>query len=322
MKDGLNVAIKELIQSDPVLRKKIKVVFLDDGGDQNVAQENARKLLYEHGAQILVGCVGERTCTVVDQIARTAQVPIIGAINSNDALCKQGAAAYCLHSSYIDEAKVIGEHLRTLGINRLRLWVSQEYYSYQLRVADQFKSQGIGTEIVKFTGLSSALPPLQRSVEQSGIANILLLSADDAEMAVRFIRDKYPQSMVGAFSSIEPYRWLPKAKGAAVGVFLTHSIPDPDIAKLNLVRRYQLAMMKYSEFNLPFDHIQLEMYLAGKLLGALFQRGNFSGKAIASSLLRLAVPVDEFVISFGETGHMLQAPINLSVVGRNGQLQQ
>src|SRR5574343_479090 len=126
VKDGINAALQEAIRRDPTLKSRIRLEILDDAGDPQKADENAKKLITQLNAQVLIGCVGERICASVERVAVQAGVPLLGLVNANDDVCKAGSLAYWLHASYADEAESISKQLKSQGIKRVHLWVSPE----------------------------------------------------------------------------------------------------------------------------------------------------------------------------------------------------
>lgn len=322
VRDGINVALQEAVLADPSLKPLLRFEVLDDAGDPKLAAQNAKKLVSQFNAQVLVGCVGERLCATVEQVARQSEVPLLGLVNANDEICRPGSSAYCLHNAYAEEASAIARQLVAQGMKRIHLLVSAELTPYQAKVIGNLEGVGLAVNAHKFDAIRANVPSFLAASGRADQAVLMLLNNSDAVEAIKLLRQSHSGGLVGAFSSIEPHRWLQQTQGISTGVIMANTMPNPDLDRTRLVKRYQSALTDHSQFNLPYTHAQLEMYVAGRLLANYARQGYVSKQAIAQALQKNKLQVDEVTVSFKGQMRTLELPINLNIVSRSGVLIQ
>lgn len=322
VKDGLNAAFLEAVRNDNSLKKQMRLEFLDDGGDPQRAEQNVRILIEKVNVDVLVGCVGEAVCAAMEKIASRNRVPLLGVIKANVDVCRDGAWAYCFHASYRDEAEAISRQLKTQGIRRAQLWVSPELEGYQSRVIDTLKNESLAVATYIFDSAKKDSRSFRLSGEKNDEAFLLLLNTQDAVAFHSIVRQARSSSPVGAFSSIEPYRWLQKTQGIPSGVFVTHSMPNPDLGLTRLAKRYLAAMSEFSEFNLPYEHAQVETYVVGRMLIQMLRQGRINRQSLARAIAGTKMEIDDLVVDFRNGNRALKEAVNLSIVARNGVLIQ
>lgn len=315
VQDGLRGALQEAAASDPALRKRIRLEILDDQGDPATAAKNAEKLITQNQVQALAGCVGEAVCAAVEAVARRHQVPLLGLIHANDEVCREKSLAFCFHDAYRDEADAIARQLKTLGTRQVHLWVSESLARYETRVVAAFTAHNL-TVVSHRSGKDQPIAQAGKPDE----AHVLFLNNQDAVATTHRLRQTLPTALIGAFSSIEPFRWLQKTQGVSAGVLVAHTLPNPDLGKSRLTKAYQKAMAEFSTFNLPYEYAQLEIYLVGRLLGNLARQGITDKQALARAISQNDYRIDDVDIAFANGKRTLSLPVGLSVVGRNGVL--
>lgn len=318
VQDGLQGALMEAMASDPALRKRIKLEILDDQGDPAIAARNAEKLITQNQVQGLAGCVGEAVCAAVEAVARRHQVPLLGLVHANDEICREKSLAFCFHDSYSDEADAIARQLRTLGTRLVHLWVSESLTRYETRVIAAFTARNLAVVSHRpGKDLPNANTVLADKPDE---AHVLFLNNEEAVTMTRRLRQGLPTALIGAFSSIEPFKWLQKTQGLSSGILIAHTLPNPDLGKSRLAKAYQKAMAEFSTFNLPYEYAQLEIYLVGRLLGHLARQGVADKQALARAIGQNDYRIDDVDIAFANGKRTLSLPVGLSVVGRNGVL--
>jgi ABC-type branched-subunit amino acid transport system substrate-binding protein len=315
VQDGLRGALLEAAASDPDLRKRIRLEILDDQGDPVTAARNAEKLISQNQVQALAGCVGEAVCAAVEAVARRHQVPLLGLVHANDEVCREKSLAFCFHDSYSDEADAIARQLKTLGTSLVHLWVSDSLARYETRVSAAFTARNLAV-VAHRPGKDQPKAQADKLDE----AYVLLLNNEDAVTTTRRLRQVVPSALIGAFSSIEPFKWLQKTQGLSSGVLVAHTLPNPDLGKSRLTKAYQKAMAEFSTFNLPYEYAQLESYLVGRLLSNLARQGIADKQALIRAISQNEHRIDDVDIAYANGKRTLSLPVGLSVVGRNGVL--
>lgn len=317
VQDGLQVA---LMEAGPGLRKRIRLDILDDRGDPATAARNAEKLITQGQAQVLAGCVGEAVCAAVEAVARRHQVPLLGAVQANAAVCREKSLAFCFHTPYAAEAEAIARQLKTLGARVVYLWLSEELAGYAPDVAAVFVAHNLAVSQYRPAKAPSGTKPFPATANRPDEAHVFFLNNADAVAASRTLRQRQPGALAAALSSVEPFRWLQQTQGISTGMLVAHSMPNPDLAKSRLTKAYQKAIASFSAFNLPYEYSQLEIYLVGRLLTQLADRGIADKQAVARALGENEYRIDDFAIAFPNGRRTLSVPVGLSVVSRNGVL--
>lgn len=317
LQDGLQVA---LMEASPTLRKRIRLDILDDRGDPATAARNAEKLITQGQAQVLAGCVGEAVCAAVEAVARRHQVPLLGAVNANAEVCRDKSLAFCFHTSYAAEAEAIARQLKTLGARVVYLWISEELAGYAPDVLAVFGAHNLAVSQYRPGKTPPGTPPFPAAANRPDEAHVFFLNNADAVAASRSLRQRQPGALAAALSSVEPFRWLQQTQGISTGMLVAHSMPNPDLAKSRLTKAYQKAIASFAAFNLPYEYTQLEIYLVGRLLTHLVDRGIADKQALARALGQNEYRIDDFAVSFPNGRRTLSVPVGLSVVSRNGVL--
>lgn len=318
VQDGLQVALHEAVAGAPTLRKRIRLEILDDRGEPATAAANAEKLITQGQAQVLAGCVGEAVCAAVEAVARRHQVPLLGLVHANDEVCRDKSLAFCFHNAYSDEADAIARQLKTLGTRVVHLWISESLTRYDARVGAAFTARNLAVLIHRpGKDAPNANTPLSDKPDE---AHVLFLNNEEAVATIRLLRQRLPTALTGAFSSIEPFKWLQKTQGLSSGVLIAHTMPNPDLGKSRLAKAYQNAMAEFSTFNLPYEYAQLEIYVVGRLLANLARQGMADKQALARAVSQNDYRIDDVDIAFANGKRSLSLPVGLSVVGRNGVL--
>lgn len=316
VQDGLQVA---LMEAGPGLRKRIRLELMDDGGDPATAARNAERLIVQGQVQALVGCVGEAACAAVEAVARRHQVPLLGAVNANAAVCREKSLAFCFHTPYAAEAEAIARQLGTLGARSVHLWLSEELAGYAPDVAAVFEAHKLAVSRHQ-PGKAAGTPAFPGATGRPDEAHVFFLNNADAVAASRSLRQRQPGALAAALSTVEPFRWLQQTQGISTGMLVAHSMPNPDLAKSRLAKAYQKAISSFATFNLPYEYSQLEIYLVGRLLTQLAERGIADRQALARALVQNEYHIDDFTVAFPNGRRTLSVPVGLSVVSRNGVL--
>jgi len=320
VKDGLAVALKDAAGADASLRKRIKLEILDDKGDPATAASNAEKLITAGRAQAIVGCVGGAVCAAVEAVARRHQVPLIGVINASDEVCREKSSAFCFHNAYLEEAEAIARQLETLRTRVVHLWLSEEFAAYEARIVSAFASRHQTVSVFRPGKVAAGMKNPAAAPGRPDEAHVFFLNNADAIAATHALRQRQPTAVIGLLSTVEPIGWLKKTQGLSAGVLVAHTMPNPDIPKSRLAKAYQKAISDFSEFNLPYEFAQLEMYLVGRLLATLVRQGMADKHALTKALSQNEYRIDDFDIVFPNGKRTLSIPVGLSVVGRNGVL--
>ncbi|MBX3603807.1 MAG: ABC transporter substrate-binding protein [Piscinibacter sp.] len=121
---GAELAFADIRAAGGVHGRTPRIVSLDDELKPDLAVANVEKLLGQHRAFGLFGCVGSATTAATARVLQQSGVPAFGGYAVADsAREKVKGSAYFLRTTSGREAQVLVQHLTTIGVSRIALAV-------------------------------------------------------------------------------------------------------------------------------------------------------------------------------------------------------
>jgi branched-chain amino acid transport system substrate-binding protein len=117
---GAGLAFAKLNKQGGIGGRAIRLESLDDGLNPEKAVANYTQLLANHNPVAFFGCVGSGTTAAAANILKESGAPLVGGYAVSDsARDKVGDSGYFVRATTGREAKVVVEHLTTLGVTRI-----------------------------------------------------------------------------------------------------------------------------------------------------------------------------------------------------------
>ena len=278
MKTGLETAFAEINATGGVGGRALRLISRDDGYEPKRAADNARALLEQDKAFLLIGCVGTPTAVEIMPVTNAAGVHFFGAFTGAGALrTPYNPLVVNLRASYGQEI----ERLITLlvdgrGLKKIACFYQDDAYG-------QAGLKALQIALKKRARLPVALGLYTRnSTDVSGALKSILPAEPEAVVMIgtygacaEFIRQARAAGLKeAAYCNISfvGTKALVEALGPeAEGVIISQVVPHPVGSAIPMVQAYRQALAKYAPGAAP-DWISLEGYLAGHLFAALVGR--------------------------------------------------
>lgn len=120
MLGGARLAFDNVNAQGGIAGRRIRLVSLDDELKPDLAVNNYRRLLDEHGALAFFGCVGSGTTAAAASVLKDSGAPAVGGYAVADAARERvRGSAYFIRAGTGREAQALVQHLTTIGITRI-----------------------------------------------------------------------------------------------------------------------------------------------------------------------------------------------------------
>ena len=270
MRTGLQTAFAEINDQGGVVGRKITLVTKDDGYEPTQAIANARALIQDEKAFLLIGGVGTPTASAIIPVCQEAQVPFIAPFTGAGALRNPvNPLIINLRASYGQEM----ERLAALLVDERK--VSKIACFYQNDGYGQAGLKGIETALTKrnltltatgtyernTTAVKTALLDIRKAAPE---AIIMVGTYKACAEFIKLARKLGLKDTLYCNISFVGTRALQSELGAeGEGVIISQVVPDPTETN-PATKAYRAALAKYQPAAAP-DWVSLEGYLAGRL---------------------------------------------------------
>ena len=271
MRTGLQAAFAEINDQGGIAGRKINLVTKDDGYEPTQAIANARALIQDEKAFLLIGGVGTPTASAIIPVCQESQVPFVAAFTGAGALRSPvNPLVINLRASYGQEM----ERLAALLVDERKI----------SKIACFHQNDGYGLAGLK--GIETALAKRNLTLAATGTYE---RNTTAVKTALLDIRKAAPDAivMVGTYKACAEFIKLARKLGLkdtlycnisfvgtralqtelgadGEGVIISQVVPDPTDTHLAATQPYRNALAKYAPGAQP-DWISLEGYLAGRL---------------------------------------------------------
>ncbi len=275
--DGAKLYFDTVNRRGGINGKRLELVVLDDEYSPDKAEENARRLINEHGVFALFACFGTGPALRAMPVALAADVPFFAPYTGADALREPpNANVFHLRASYSREIERIVEHLTMLGVKSIGV----------VHHADAFGEAGLqaARAALALRGLEPAVTaaidmtandasePARLVAEANPAALILVAAGRTPPMMIRALRETTAQPMLYGLSVISSSELVRTLGRDAHGLALAQVTPSPFRLDYPVVRDYRRDA---DSAGMEYSYAGLEGYLAAAVFSeALRQAGS------------------------------------------------
>ena len=307
--------------------RTIVLKTLDDGYEVERTVANVKTLIEQDRVFALFGLRGTAHTNAAAKIFVLAQVPLFATFSGARSL-REPFNRYIFHvrAGYSDETDKIFKQLSQLGLNRIGVFYQNDGYGKEGRAAAEqaVKKYGLaiaalGTVEPNSSDATSAVAAIARIQPQ---AIVMYASYKASAEFVRGMRaaQSYAQfmnlSIVGATA-------LAKELGNdARGIGVSQIVPFPWNIGFPIVKEYQ-TVMKAETGKSEYSFLTLESYLSARILVEGLRRAGRDltrEKLIAALETMHDVNFGGFRVSFSRTNHEASKFVELTVIGKDGQI--
>jgi branched-chain amino acid transport system substrate-binding protein len=305
------------------------IVFktLDDAYEVDKTVANVKTLIEKDGVFALFGLRGTAHTNAAAKIFTLAQVPLFGTFSGAQSL-RDPFNRYIFHvrSSYSDETDAVFKQLAELKLNRIGLFYQNDGYGKEGKAAAEVAVKkynlaisALGTVEPNSSDVTAAVASVSKIQPQ---AIVMYASFKASAEFVRGMRKAqlYPQyvnlSIVGTTA-------LAKELGNdARGIGVSQVVPFPWNTGIPIVKEYQTVMMEETGKS-DYSFLTLESYLYARILVDGLKRAGRDltrEKLIAALETMHDVNFGGFRVDFSRTEHAASKFVELTVIGKDGQI--
>ena len=289
LKLGVDAAMAQINAKGGVHGRQLQFQFPDDAYVTQRTVDNVKKMISDGSAFALMSCIGTPNNTAVLPFVEESSLPYIAPLTGASSLRKPGIRnVFHVRASYTDESQRLVQKLVTMGIKDLGIVYLDNAFGKEV-LDDVTRAMAVhGLRAVAQAALATDGKNLNEAVSQvmaGKPAAVLLGSAGAVSVNLITALKKASPAMPLAGLSVALTASALKSLGAAcAGVAITMVFPDPNRAKIQVVRDYQSAMRAIGQQE--FSSISLESYINTRVLAEGLER---AGRDLTRAKLRTAL---------------------------------
>ena len=325
LKLGIDAAMGQINARGGVQGRSLQLQMVDDAYQPNRTLDNVRKMAGEGGVLALLSCVGTPNNTAILPVIEENSLPYVAPLTGASSL-RKGSSRNLFHvrASYTDETQRLIQRLGSMGLNGLAIVYLDNGFGREV-LGDALKAmEGQGMKAVAQVALDTGGKNLAEVVNQVLAAKpsaVFMATAGAVSQAlVMGLRKPSPSMPVVGLSVALSNEGVKALGSLGSGVALTMVFPDPNRAKIQLVRDYQAAMRTLGQTE--FSPGSLEGYINTRVLAEGLDR---AGKDVNRARLRSALAgvrgldLGGFVVDFGNAPYVGSHYVELGVLGASGR---
>ena len=325
IKQGADAALAQINSRGGINGRTLQLNMMDDGYVPQRTTDNVKQMIAQNSVFALLSCVGTPNNTAIFPLIEEAGIPYVAPFTGASSLRKGGRNVFHVRASYTDEVRRLVQRLAGMGLKDIGVVYLDNGYGREM-LEDAIRSF---TELNLKPAVQAALatdgknlPEVLAKVTESRPTAVLLATAGAVSVElVRGLKKAMPGVLMAGVSVTLTSDGLKQLGEAGSGIAVTMVMPDPNRAKLQLVRDYQAAMR--SKGATEFSQVSLEAYVNTRVLAEGLER---AGSDPSRAKLRTALAgirnwdMGGFVVDFsGQAPYVGSRYIDLGVLNGSGR---
>lgn len=238
---GAKAHVARVNASGGLFGRPVELVTLDDGGDPKRVATNLRILVRQHGAAVIVNCLGERSCLEAAQVTRELRVPLVGPMSG--VLQLRSTAIHHVFSTRPDDAReadALARQLRSVGVTKVVVLSdnSEPMRTEALAAALQRTGQAVTriTTDARTESLEAAFQDLAKAAPHALVVSLGYETLDALDRLPLSARAGVPLT-IATLSSAGLTQMTQLFRDRMIGY--TSVVPNLDVTRLPIVRDLQ-----------------------------------------------------------------------------------
>ncbi len=325
IKKGVEAALSQLNAKGGINGRTLQFNMVDDGYVPQRTTDNVKQMISQGNVFALLSCVGTPNNTAILPMIEEAGIPYVAPFTGASSLRKGSRHVFHVRASYTDEVRRLVQRLAGMGLKDVGVvYLDNGYGREMLEDATRaFVNQGLKPSVqVALATDGKNLSEVLAKVADAHPAAVLLATAGAASVElVRGLKKAAPGMLMAGVSVTLSSDGLKQLGEAGSGIAVTMVMPDPNRAKLQLVRDYQSAMR--AKGSQEFTQGSLEAYVNTRVLAEGLER---AGGDPSRAKLRTALAgirnwdMGGFVVDFsGASPYVGSRFIDLGVLNGSGR---
>jgi branched-chain amino acid transport system substrate-binding protein len=324
LKIGAEAAMTQINAKGGIQGRALQLQMMDDGYVPTRTVENVKKMVGESSVFALMSCIGTPNNAAILPLIEENNLPYVAPLTGASSLRKASRNVFHVRASYTDETQRLVSKLVNMGIKDLAIVYLDNGFGKEVLSDAQKTLTANGIKATAEVALATDGKNLQAVIEQTLAAKpaaVFLATAGAASTGlVAGLKKVSPMLPIAGLSVALTNDGLKQLGNAASGLAITMVFPDPNRAKIQIVRDYQAAMraMGKDEFSLG----SLESYINTRVLAEGLER---AGRDLSRAKLQTALAsvrnfdLGGFVVNYQASPFVGSKYVDLGVMGAGGR---
>jgi branched-chain amino acid transport system substrate-binding protein len=324
LKLGAEAAMAQLNAKGGINGRTLQLQMADDGYVPTRTADNVKKMLSESSVFALMSCIGTPNNAAIMPLIEENNLPYIAPLTGATSLRKASKNVFHVRASYSDETQRLVAKLVNMGIKNLAIVYLDNGFGKEVLADAQKALTANGIKAVAEVALATDGKNLSAVVEQTLAARpaaVFLATAGAASTGlVAGLKKVSPMLPIAGLSVALTSDGLKQLGNAASGLAITMVFPDPNRARIQIVRDYQAAMkaMGKEEFSLG----SFEAYTNTRVLAEGLER---AGRDVSRGKLQTAMAglrnldLGGFIVNYQASPFVGSKYVDLGVMGSSGR---
>ncbi len=324
LKLGTEAAMTQINAKGGIHGRAMQLQMMDDGYVPARSAENVKKMIGESSVFALMSCIGTPNNAAILPLIEENNLPYIAPLTGASSLRKASRNVFHVRASYTDETTRLVAKLVNMGITNLAIVYLDNPFGKEVLADAQKAMTAAGIKATAEVALATDGKNLASVVEQtlaSKPAAVFLATAGAASTGlVAGLKKVSPMLPITGLSVALTSDGIKQLGNMSAGLAITMVFPDPNRAKIQVVRDYQAAMraMGKEEFTLG----SLESYINTRVLAEGLER---AGREVSRAKLQAAMAglrnydLGGFMVNYQASPFVASKYVDLGVMGSGGR---
>ncbi|SFU89556.1 amino acid/amide ABC transporter substrate-binding protein, HAAT family [Polaromonas sp. YR568] len=268
---GLQLHFNQVNKSGGVAGHTFALVRKDDGGRAEDTVAATRQLLAESKPMVLSGYAGGRNIAdlVSSGLLQSEKIALVGYRTSE--IAPETPYLYSVRAGLRDEVNKIGDHLATVGINRLGLFYEEGLNVAALLAAVDEMAKRTGAQILVKASYPAGTTSADRAVSAmiAGRPQAVLMVATGAAAAsfIEQYREGGGTARLFSYSGADIEQMSKRLSDEQMqGVVIAQVTPSPYKVSSRLTKDFADTLAKSEKPDVPVSYAMMEGYIAAKII--------------------------------------------------------
>jgi ABC-type branched-subunit amino acid transport system substrate-binding protein len=324
IRDGALAYFEMINQQGGLNGRRIRLVSLDDGGNEAKAKENTLHLINQEKAIALFGYIARPSSIAGAKVASEAKVAFLAPFSGTPALYKFDPYVFTIRASYDDELAGMVQQLVATGHKRIGFAYLNDARQVNVPLVEKLLAEH-GLKPTVLIGLDRTSGEVTTQAKELVNSNpeVLLALANNLPLTA-LTREARKLGNVTPFwivSFVDSKQMVKDLGPMAQGQVFAQVVPLPTRRNLRIVKEYQRDY-RASFPGAQFSFTSLEGYIAARTLVEGLKRTGGSvptRERLVRALETVKMDIGDFWIDFTDRNHNGSRFVELTIVNKDGQ---
>jgi branched-chain amino acid transport system substrate-binding protein len=324
LKVGFEAAMTQINAKGGVNGRTLQLQMVDDAYVPTRTVENVKKMISENSVFALMSCIGTPNNAAILPMIEESNLPYIAPLTGATSLRKASRHVFHVRASYSDETQRLVSKLVEMGIKSIAIVYLDNGFGKEVLADAQKTLAASGIKATAEIALATDGKNLQPVIDQTVLARpaaVFLATAGAASTGlVVGLKKASPMMPIAGLSVAFTSDGLKQMGSAANGLAITMVFPDPQRARIQVVRDYQAAMKAMGSTDFAMG--SLEAYINTLVLAEGLERAgrDVTRAKLQSSLAGLRnLDLGGFMVSYQSSPYVGSKYVDLGILGSSGR---